>query len=67
MPAGFAVVGFNDFEFARYIDPPLTTVASPGYEMGLRAAEMLLDYFKAGRFATAEVAFPARLVQRASA
>jgi DNA-binding LacI/PurR family transcriptional regulator len=67
VPSEFAVVGFNDFEFARYIDPPLTTVALPVYEMGLRAADMLLDYFKQGRFATPEVVFPATLVRRVSA
>jgi DNA-binding LacI/PurR family transcriptional regulator len=67
VPAELAVVGFDDFEFARYVDPPLTTVALPGYDMGRRAAELLLGYFKEGRFAAPEVVFPVTLVRRGSA
>jgi DNA-binding LacI/PurR family transcriptional regulator len=67
VPSEFAVVGFDDFEFARYLDPPLTTVALPGYEMGRKAAELLLGYFKDGSFSTHDVVFPAALVRRSSA
>jgi DNA-binding LacI/PurR family transcriptional regulator len=67
VPAEFAVIGFDDFEFARYVDPPLTTVALPAYEMGGRAAELLFDYFKDGEFSTPEVVFPTTLVERGSA
>jgi len=67
VPADLAVVGFDDFEFAQYVDPPLTTVALPGYEMGHRAAELLLGYFEDGRFAAPDVVFPAMLVRRGSA
>lgn len=67
VPADLAVVGFDDFEFAQYVDPPLTTVALPGYEMGHRAAELLLGYFEDGRFAAPDVVFPATLVRRGSA
>jgi LacI family transcriptional regulator len=67
VPADFAVIGFDDFEFASYVDPPLTTVALPGYDMGGRAAELLFDYFKDGEFSTREVVFPTTLVHRGSA
>jgi DNA-binding LacI/PurR family transcriptional regulator len=67
VPSEFAVVGFDDFEFARYVHPPLTTVALPSYEMGRKAAELLLGYFKEGKFSTPEVIFPAALVRRGSA
>jgi DNA-binding LacI/PurR family transcriptional regulator len=67
VPTDFAVIGFDDFEFARYVDPPLTTVALPGYEMGGRAAELLFDYLKDGMFSPCEVVFPTTLVQRGSA
>src|SRR5438552_18805546 len=39
-----AVIGFDDFEFATYLDPPLTTVKLAGLEMGRKAAHMLLRY-----------------------
>ena len=42
IPADVAVTGFNDFEFARFVDPPLTTARVPGYELGRVGAENLI-------------------------
>ncbi|MDR3633261.1 MAG: LacI family DNA-binding transcriptional regulator [Isosphaeraceae bacterium] len=67
VPSNVAIVGFNDFEFARYVDPPLTTVSLPAYEMGRRSADMLLEFFEDGKFSTQEVLFPATLVERGTA
>jgi len=66
-PDDVAVIGFDDFEFAAFVDPPLTTVALPGYEMGRRAAELLLAYLHEGEFPEKEVVFPATLTVRDSA
>jgi DNA-binding LacI/PurR family transcriptional regulator len=41
VPDDLAVTGFDDFEFAAAIDPPLTTVTVPGYDMGRYAALLL--------------------------
>lgn len=41
-PAPPAVVGFDDIAWAALADPPLTTVAVDSWEMGARAAELLL-------------------------
>ncbi|NQT25312.1 substrate-binding domain-containing protein [candidate division KSB1 bacterium] len=38
-----ALVGFSDNPIAALIDPPLTTVAQPRYEIGRIAAKMLID------------------------
>lgn len=43
VPGDVAICGFDDFEFSRFVDPPLTTVRVPAYEMGRHAAGMLLD------------------------
>jgi DNA-binding LacI/PurR family transcriptional regulator len=67
VPSAFAVVGFDDFEFAQLVDPALTTVSVPAYEMGSRAADLLLEYYKNGNFSTPEVVFPTTLVRRGSA
>lgn len=42
IPDDVAITGFNDFEFAQFADPPLTTVRVPGYELGRRGAESLI-------------------------
>ena len=42
VPDDLAVTGFNDFEFAQFADPPLTTVRVPGYELGRAGAESLI-------------------------
>lgn len=67
VPASLSIVGFDDFDFARYVDPPLTTVSLPGAEMGGRAAELLLGYLKDGQFAASELVFPTVLIHRGTA
>jgi len=42
VPGDVAVVGFDDFEAAKAMTPPITTVRPPFYEMGWQAVEMLL-------------------------
>ncbi|HLI41128.1 MAG TPA: LacI family DNA-binding transcriptional regulator [Streptosporangiaceae bacterium] len=41
-PADISVVGFNDMLLAGRLQPPLTTVRVPQYDVGVRAADMLL-------------------------
>jgi len=43
VPDDVAVVGFDNLDFSRFTDPPLTTVLQPTEEMGRRAAEILFD------------------------
>lgn len=42
VPDDVSVVGFDDIRFARYFDPPLTTVAQPMSEIGQEAMRLLL-------------------------
>jgi len=42
IPPDVAIVGFDDMPWAPSLDPPLTTVAQPTYELGRRAADLLL-------------------------
>lgn len=41
-PRDLPVVGFNDMRLASRVSPPLTTVRVPEYDVGARAAELLL-------------------------
>jgi len=43
IPDDIALTGFNDSSVMAIMDPPLTTVAQPAFEMGVKAAEMIID------------------------
>jgi len=38
-----SVVGYNDIPFADKLSPPLTTIRIPHYQIGVKAAELMLD------------------------
>jgi len=42
IPEDIAVAGFDDIPLARYMNPPLSTVRVPTYDLGTRAVEILL-------------------------
>jgi LacI family transcriptional regulator len=65
VPAGVAVVGFDDIEAASWTDPPLTTVRQPTAEMGRRAVEQITAALR-GAGDTAPVVLAPELVVRAS-
>ncbi|KIU52520.1 MULTISPECIES: LacI family DNA-binding transcriptional regulator [Pseudomonas] len=48
VPREMSVVGYDNLEFAAYLEPPLTTLAIPAGEMGLRSAEALIANLKNG-------------------
>ncbi len=43
IPNDISVVGFDDMPWAVSLDPPLTAVAQPAYQVGLTAARLLLE------------------------
>lgn len=43
IPDDLAVTGFLDFDFSGFLNPALTTVAVPVYEMGRAAGRMVID------------------------
>jgi LacI family gluconate utilization system Gnt-I transcriptional repressor len=65
VPARLALLGFGDFAWARQLDPPLSSVALPRYEIGVTAAEVLLDAL-AGKRAAAPHPVSWQLVARES-
>jgi LacI family transcriptional regulator len=46
VPDDLSVVGFDDIEFSKNTDPPLTTVRQPRLEMGERAMAILTAIFQ---------------------
>jgi LacI family transcriptional regulator len=43
IPEDVGVVGFSNWQFSSMIDPPLSTVAQPGFQIGEKATQILLD------------------------
>jgi LacI family transcriptional regulator, gluconate utilization system Gnt-I transcriptional repressor len=43
VPGDMAICGFNDIEAAQFVNPSMTSVYVGRYEMGVKAAEMLVD------------------------
>jgi len=41
-PDNIALVGFSETEMAQLVDPPLTSVQQPSFEMGEVAARLLI-------------------------
>jgi DNA-binding LacI/PurR family transcriptional regulator len=64
IPADLSVVGFDDMDFARVLEPPLTTVALDAEQLGAKGFE-LLEARMAGR-RTRRVVLPADLRVRGS-
>jgi LacI family transcriptional regulator len=44
VPDEVSIVGFDDPEWTTIVEPPLTVVAQPVYELGRTAAARLLEY-----------------------
>jgi len=65
-PDDVSVAGYNDMHFADRFDPPLTTVRIPHHEMGVRAAELLLERIHGRDEGPSLVVLPAQLVVRNS-
>ena len=66
IPDDLSVVGVDDIRYARYTDPPLTTVAQPMRQTGENAVRVLLDILNGGNGAPEQVTVPRTLVVRAS-
>jgi len=65
-PRDVSLVGFNDMPFADRFDPPLTTVRFSHYEMGRRAAELLLGQVGGDTSQPTTVVLSTELVERSS-
>ncbi len=65
IPGDLSVIGFDDLDFARVLDPPLTTIAADAEGLGAAAFEALLTDL-AGGSPPDEQVLPVRLTLRES-
>lgn len=66
VPEDVAVVGVNDSPIGRVARPSLTTMSVEIFEMGMRAADMLIDRINDEDTLPYHIVFPSRLIVRES-
>ncbi|TFE22850.1 LacI family DNA-binding transcriptional regulator [Cohnella luojiensis] len=65
VPENVSIVGFDNIAISGYCSPTLTTIHQNKYDMGYRAAQMLVDMLE-GRQVHPHLTLPAELVERQS-
>ncbi len=65
-PDDVSIVGHNDMPMVDSLQPPLTTVAIPQYEIGRRAASRMLEFLSGNAIGASRDLLPAELVIRGS-
>lgn len=66
IPEDISVTGFDDIAFAKFSDPPLTTIAQPAEEFGETAINLLIDVLSGKAKRAMKVILPFELVARNS-
>ncbi|EXX86708.1 LacI family transcriptional regulator [Paenibacillus darwinianus] len=65
VPADVSVIGFDDIELAKYVQPALTTIMQPKYERGALAAHLIFEMLE-GHSTEPYYKLPTQLVLRDS-
>lgn len=66
IPDDIAVIGFDDFEFTRYVEPTLSSVRLPSYDMGRQAAQLLIQHLRGEPTTDRRYMLPTELILRQS-
>jgi LacI family transcriptional regulator len=66
VPDDVSIVGFDDINIAALIDPPLSTVRQPLFDMGYKASEILFHNIADPKRVAERIIFPVELVIRKS-
>lgn len=66
MPEDVAFVSYDETEWAKHMQPPLTTIRQPAYEMGKLAVEQLIGVIKGTSVSTETTVLTPELIVRES-
>jgi LacI family transcriptional regulator len=66
IPGDIAIVGFSNNKITALVDPPLTTVNQPSFEMGKKAAEILIAIIEDGTIEPKTLTLETELIVRGS-
>ncbi len=66
IPEDIALVGFDNVDMSKYVDPPLTTVNLPAFEIGKNVASLIIDIIEKNEVKSKEIILDTDLVVRKS-
>lgn len=66
IPEEIALITYDNFEWTRIVSPPLTVMEQPAYEMGVNAANLILDRLQSPDTAVTQTILQPTLIQRKS-
>lgn len=66
VPRRLSVIGVDDIDAAALVNPPLTTIKQPTYEMGYTAAKILLELVGGHKPAHKRISLRTELIRRGS-
>ena len=66
IPDDISIVGFDDIQLSQILEPQLTTIKQPAYDMGLTAARMLIKLVEGKKLKKKIINFKPQLIIRQS-
>ncbi len=66
VPDQVKVIGFSDWQFSHLVKPQISTIAQPGFEMGQKAARLLIDEIESGVMLGIQIELKTNLIERES-
>ncbi|AHM61163.1 transcriptional regulator, LacI family protein [Flammeovirgaceae bacterium 311] len=66
VPEDISVMGFNNETFSNFLQPSLSTITQPAFEMGIEAATQLLKLMQRKKTTIKEYIFETKLIERGS-
>ncbi|CAG4990078.1 HTH-type transcriptional regulator DegA [Dyadobacter sp. CECT 9275] len=66
IPEDLSIIGFYDEPVNELLDPPLSSVSQPAYEMGVKALELIFKELNSTRFAFQKIVLESKLIIRGS-
>ena len=66
IPQDIALAGFDNMNLSEYVDPPLTTVNLPGFDIGKNVASLLIDIIENNKNKNKKIILETHMVIRKS-
>jgi DNA-binding LacI/PurR family transcriptional regulator len=66
IPADMALAGFDNINLSEYVDPSLTTINLPGFDIGMNAANLLINIIEEEEKKSRKIILDANMIIRKS-